>query len=359
MKFRESVEKDTIDIHIIEPGWGSSGYYSEQVLSKACDTKVYPAGTHMHIDHPTRSSERENPARTILGESPIAAIFVEDAHYEADGWDGPGPYASAKILPEFREKLQLLGGHIGISHYVNGKSESGTAPDGRKGKIIKELLAGPLNTVDFVTVPGAGGSYKTMFAEAKQVGTTKHNLNEGNMPETKLTLAEIRAKHPGILDEYKAELHKESAIEGQAKMVEDLNAKVKTLEAANVDLKKKVAEAAAEEFVAKEVAKAKLPEASSKIVVESLKSRVIVSEDGTIDAIAFEKIVKEAIEAKTAEVDAIRKESSNGITGNGQNNQKPEDHGALLEAFKESYLSMGYDMETSKSMAELSSAGRR
>jgi hypothetical protein len=36
-----------IDVHVIAPGHGLSGFYSEQVLKNACQSGVYPKGMHM------------------------------------------------------------------------------------------------------------------------------------------------------------------------------------------------------------------------------------------------------------------------------------------------------------------------
>ena len=100
-----------IDVHIIGPGWGSSGYYSEAVLKKACESGVYPEGMHMHIDHPTRAAEKEQPARTIKGESPLAAVLTEAGHYDPKGWDGPGVYAKARVMPQYVEDIKAMDGH--------------------------------------------------------------------------------------------------------------------------------------------------------------------------------------------------------------------------------------------------------
>jgi len=358
-KFREDVKPGVIDVHIITPGWGSSGYYSEAVLSAACGKSVYPAGMHMHIDHPTREAEKQHPARTILGDSPIAAVFTEAAHYDPYGWDGPGAYTKAEILPEFRDKIKSLDGNIGVSHYVDGVREDGVAPDGKKGKIIKELISGPLNTVDFVTVPGAGGRYRTMFAEAKTLGDQRTIEDGKNMPEDKLTLAEIKAKYPGALDEYAKEIESASDLKAQKKLSEEQAATVKTLKEENDGLRKKIAEKASIDFVTEEVKKAKLPEVSGKVVIDHMSGKAKILEDGTIDVVAFGAEVKKAIEAKAAEVEAIRKESPAQVTNNGTSTQTEDNGDGLTEAFTESYVLMGYDKETAKNMAELASTGRR
>jgi hypothetical protein len=170
MRFREvsgpAAKPGTIEVHIIRPGRGSSGYYTEDVLKGACESGVYPAGMLMHWDHPTRQQEEDQPARVT---GTIAAVLAENATYRGEGdpnaWDGSGPYALAEVRPKFREDLKWLAGKIGVSHYVDGLSKEGEGPDGKKGRIITELLPSPFNSVDFVTIPGAGGHSR--FAEVK------------------------------------------------------------------------------------------------------------------------------------------------------------------------------------------------
>jgi hypothetical protein len=168
-RFREvsgpNTKPGTIEVHIIRPGRGSSGYYTENVLREACTHDVYPAGMLMHWDHPTRQQEKDQPAR-ITGT--IAAALVEAAEYRDEShpgaWDGPGPYALAEVRPKFREDLKWLSGKIGVSHYINeGEWKDALCPDGKKGRLITKLVASPFNSVDFVTIPGAGGHSR--FAE--------------------------------------------------------------------------------------------------------------------------------------------------------------------------------------------------
>lgn len=161
-QYRESngTKPGLIDIHVIRPGWGSSGYYSEQVLRQACQNGVYPVGTHMHLDHPSPKEENEQPARTL---KTLIGALTEAGHYEDHGWDGPGVYAQAQILPQYRDQIREMQSYIGVSHYVSGDGPTGTAPDGKRGTIISKLIPSPLNTVDLVTVPGAGGKFRVLF----------------------------------------------------------------------------------------------------------------------------------------------------------------------------------------------------
>ena len=355
----------TIDVHIISPGWGSSGYYSESVLQKACVDGVYPAGMHMHIDHPTRAEKQEQPARTIKGSSPLAAVLTEAGHYDSNGWDGPGIYATARVMPQFIEDIKAMDGHIGISHYVSGIAETGKA-EGRKGPIIKELVVDPLNTVDFVTVPGRGGTYRTLgeaFEQRRAEQTEKQKVKSENMVDKteKLTLEEIKKDYPGFVTEIGDEaikgLESEKQLKEQKTKLSEAEKTMKVQADEIKSLKSKAAEAKALEYVTAEIVKAKLPEASTKILTESLVKQAPIGEDGGIDALKFAEIVKAAIEAKAAEVEAIRKES--GITGNGGTPPTgDEGHKALVEAFTTSYQAMGKTKEDAEQLAELAAGGR-
>lgn len=165
-KLRESVDSSgLIDVHIIAPGWGSSGYYSESLLQKAVEDKVYHAGMQMNWDHQTEREEMERPERSL---SNLAGVLTQDAWYDPSGWDGPGIYSTAKPMPSYVEALTAMGPYIGVSHNVYGDWVWGEA-EGKEGKILTEITPHDFNTVDFVTLPGAGGHYRTVFAEAAKL----------------------------------------------------------------------------------------------------------------------------------------------------------------------------------------------
>lgn len=364
--FREVGKPDksgvAIDVHIIGPGWGSSGYYSESVLMDACKKRVYPEGMHMHWDHPSRKEEEDQPARTLKD---LVGAFTEDGHYDPDGWDGPGVYAKAKIFPEWVEKIKAMDGHIGISHYVSGVAEMGKAPDGKKGRIITELIADALNTVDFVTVPGAGGHYRTLFSEMKagRTGQTENEekQNMGDNQES-LTLSEVRTKYPEIVTELKeqlkVELKTEEAARDQSAKLTEAATKIKTLTEKVAELTARIAGAKAADYVREEITKAKVPQASAKMLTETLLKMVPLTEDGEIDAPKYAEVVKDAIKAKLEEIAAIVKETG-GIQGNGGGAPPAGDsHKELVEAFETSYLAIGKTPEQAKRLAEVAAGGR-
>lgn len=147
-----------MEITLITPGWGSSGYYSAETLAKAAQENVFPRGTQMHIDHMTAAQRAENPAGSV---ATLAAALTENARWEPD-WKDPETgikgrlAAEAKVFPHWRETLAEMAEFIGASISAPAEVTAGEA-EGQKGTIVESLLPSPLNRVDFVTVAGRGG----------------------------------------------------------------------------------------------------------------------------------------------------------------------------------------------------------
>ncbi|MDD1729822.1 MAG: hypothetical protein LUQ50_12220 [Methanospirillum sp.] len=340
MRFREvsgaSAKPGTIEVHIIRPGRGSSGYYFEETLKKAAESGVYPKGMLMHWDHPTRQQEEDQPARVT---GTIAAVLAEQGHYLEDGdpaaWDGPGVYALAEVRPKFTEDLKWMAGKIGVSHYVDGLSKEGEGPDGKSGRIITELLPSPFNSVDFVTIPGAGGHSR--FNEAAE--RVKKEAEMAPDKQLSIRLSEIMTSDPEVVKEIRKqvaeELQIESQSEAQKQKVTEAETRIKTLETENKDLKAKIAEKAAREYVTEEIGKTNLPESARKTLTESLIKQAVLAEDGSIDAVKFGLIISEAIKAKQTEIADILKES--GISGVHDNGSAPSGNQVEAKKAREDY----------------------
>lgn len=144
-------------IEIINPGWGSSGYYSEEMLKRDAP-KAFPKGTHMYLDHPTESEEIERPERSVKD---LAAQFTEDARWDpARG----AAVAEATLFDGHRDELAAKKEAIGVSIRARGASEHGEA-EGKHGTIITELTEGI--SVDFVTKAGRGGKIGELLESAR------------------------------------------------------------------------------------------------------------------------------------------------------------------------------------------------
>jgi len=145
-------------ITLITPGWGSSGYYSAEMLEQAAADRVFAKGTQMHIDHLSITERREKPAGSLLT---LASVLTEDAVWEPDYVDeetgDPGRLAAPALLgSRYRDVITEFKDYIGTSISAGADVTIGEA-EGRKGTIVEKLYADPLNRVDFVTVAGRGG----------------------------------------------------------------------------------------------------------------------------------------------------------------------------------------------------------
>ncbi len=169
----KAVRKDgTFPIRIIAPGWGTSGYYSEEVLKRDVP-KVFPAGTHMHFDHPTVSEAKERPERSVRT---IAAVTTSKPVWQDAGPAGPGMYAEAKARDKHRADIEELAPHIGVSIVASGRRKTGVA-EGKKGPVIEAIDSGA--SIDFVTQAGAGGQVISLF-EAARGRAISEALEEGD-----------------------------------------------------------------------------------------------------------------------------------------------------------------------------------
>lgn len=188
---------DTFRARLISPGWGSSGYYSPDVLKAAAG--LYRAGLKMFANHPTATERKELPERDV---SKIAGYLVTDGVYESH--PHPGIYASVKILPKYQDLVRHGKNVIGLSHYADGTTRIGEA-EGKRGTIIERI--NQVHSVDIVTTPGRGGK----FCESKRKqsvyvddSTLKlyESYKENMSPETARTVIETMTGEilPDMLD---------------------------------------------------------------------------------------------------------------------------------------------------------------
>lgn len=135
-------------VTLITPGIGSGGYYAPEVLESAAADKVWPAGTHCFVNHPSESENYDRPERDI---DDLAAVLVEDAR-----WTGTGLVAEARLFPHKRY-LEDMAEAVGMSIRASAEVSEGEHA-GRRMPIIDKLVEGI--SVDFVTRAGRGGSFQ-------------------------------------------------------------------------------------------------------------------------------------------------------------------------------------------------------
>lgn len=153
----------SLPVQIITPGWGSSGYYSAEVIEAAATEKVWPAGTHMFFDHPTQSEAAERPGRSVKD---LGAVLAEDAT-----WNGKA--LVARVTPIGLGKTVLADKDfrkaVGVSVRASAEMDVGEA-EGRTGMIIERILPNVNNSVDFVTRAGRGGMILESAKAAQESG---------------------------------------------------------------------------------------------------------------------------------------------------------------------------------------------
>lgn len=152
-------ERGTVPIVLISPGWGSSGYYSAQVLEAAVNGIVFPAGTKMFMDHPGEAESYDRPERSIRD---LIGVLESDAR-----WDPKqGVIGEAKVFDQycgmFRDPDFVDA--IGVSIRAYADTRIGEA-EGRKGTIITDLVEAV--SVDYVTTPGRGGKVLAVLESAR------------------------------------------------------------------------------------------------------------------------------------------------------------------------------------------------
>lgn len=205
-----AVRRDgTMPIKIISPGWGSSGYYSREMLEHAADQ--FPAGMQMFLNHATRAERAARPEGDV---NKLAATLTENARflehapagYKAKD-DGPGLYAEARIVDSKRKLVEDLAQHVGLS--INGEATKiryGEA-EGRRGPIIEGIKK--VDSVDIVTRAGRGGEVMQIMesyngTEYPKIKREVENMNEEAQEELRKAQAEnARLKEALILREAK------------------------------------------------------------------------------------------------------------------------------------------------------------
>lgn len=212
LPFEEAeAEEGMVPVRIIRPGWGSSGYYSKDVLRTSAEEGTFD-GAHMHWDH--RGND-ERPERSALKWA--GSIIEGSARYEETGPEGPGVYGKAYVFPHWRSAVESMRTHLGLSIVGKGKTKYGQQ-EGRSGPIFESLA---ISDVDFVTRPGAGGKITKQFAgfaESKPAQTKTEESETEDMPDKKTQEAETPAVEAMIEEAVNLRMKKlEESFESQLK----------------------------------------------------------------------------------------------------------------------------------------------
>lgn len=304
-------------LKIIAPGWGSSGYYPKEVLKRDGPT-VFRTGLKGFWDHPTATEEAERPEGSL---TLLASELVSDAQWQDNGPAGPGLYAQTRVFKPYVEAVNELAPHIGVSIRAAGRTAQGEA-EGRKGPIVQQLVAA--RSVDWVTMPGAGGQVVQMFeaarngARANVPAQSEHQDQGGQMADKELE---------GKLSEAQTEI----ARLREAMIVRD-----------------------ARDAVRESLAGALVPDVTKARLLEQLAANPPVA-DGNLDRVALATRVAEAVKAEQDYLVQAAGYGSGRVQGMGASAAapaaKPEEQAAKM---REAFAALGL----TEKEAEIATNGR-
>lgn len=163
--------------------WGSSAYYAGDVLERDAAEVIAP-GIKMYENHQTFVEESERPEGDV---SKLVGKITSHGMYEPDNPEGPGIYADVEFYDSYVDRINEIGGDIGLSINGNGDYVEGEI-DGRYGKIITKLVN--IKSVDVVTAAGAGGKLVSILESARPMAGRPIET-EGDQSVTALTKDEF------------------------------------------------------------------------------------------------------------------------------------------------------------------------
>jgi hypothetical protein len=168
-------------LRLISAGWSLNGnMYPAEVLRRDGPT-AWPAGTRCYVDHASDEEEQAHPSGSVKN---LAAILTEDAR-----WDEASQslIAEARLFEPWRGPLTDMAeaNAIGMSIRAWVTGEQG-AREGREGYIV-DWVEG--RSVDFVTVPAAGGGIISVLEAVGNPTPVVEAANLGAWLESRLHLA--------------------------------------------------------------------------------------------------------------------------------------------------------------------------
>lgn len=165
--------------------WGTSAYYQADVLERDAADVVVP-GIKMYENHQTYIEESERPEGDV---SKLVGKITSYGMYEPDNPEGPGIYADVEFYDSYVDRINEIGGDIGLSINGSGDYVEGEV-DGRFGKIVTRLVG--IKSVDVVTAAGAGGKLVSILESARPMAGRPIET-EGDQSVTALTKDEFIA----------------------------------------------------------------------------------------------------------------------------------------------------------------------
>lgn len=159
---------------LIKAGWSlNSVYYPASVLRQ--DAAKWGKNCQVFIDHDTDAEEEARPAGSIKN---LAGVLEGDAQWNEAT---QSVEADIRLFQPWRAAITDMAPYIGMSIRAWVYAQDGEA-EGRKGMIVNSIEEA--RSVDFVTVPAAGGAILSVFEAARR--KTREARNVGHWFESRI-----------------------------------------------------------------------------------------------------------------------------------------------------------------------------
>lgn len=164
-------------LRLIRAGWSLNGnLYPAEVLRRD-GAAAWPAGTLCYVDHATDEEEAARPAGSVRN---LAAVTTTAARWDEGE---QALMAEARLFAPWREAITDMADTIGMSIRAWVTGEHGER-DGRSGFIVQSIPEG--RSVDFVTVPAAGGGIVSVLEAVGNEVPVKEARNAGHWLEARI-----------------------------------------------------------------------------------------------------------------------------------------------------------------------------
>lgn len=155
-------------VQLIRAGWSLNGNYYPADVLKRDGPAAWPTGTQTFIDHATETEDAERPAGSIKD---LAGVLTTTPYWDESR---QALVAEVRLFEPWRAAITDMAEYIGMSIRAWVYGQPGEA-EGRQGFVVTGIPEG--RSVDFVTVPAAGGaiisvleSVRTGAREARNAG---------------------------------------------------------------------------------------------------------------------------------------------------------------------------------------------
>ena len=164
-------------VRLITEGQGSTGVYTKEALQGSF-AEAFPVGTHMYIDHATEKESDERPEGTL---TKLAAVIAETPYWRDD--PEPGMYATIEVVEQWAPFIEQVADIIGVSIHCSATLERDddiVTAGVSSPPVIESFIPSPVNSVDFVTIPGAGGCLVEALESFKKGNAIMGSSNKHN-----------------------------------------------------------------------------------------------------------------------------------------------------------------------------------